>query len=262
MPPPTTTMSNGSAASARTASARESMAAHVIRRPGAIARGPARRYPCQPVPDRGSTTMLRIDETSKTLVAPQEAAFVAEAPPAREELLALVSAGWQAFAAEIGRPNLTFCVAGAAGADVLALDAGAGRVAVIQVAETPGAALSAALTAAGAMSARDTVELAAIHDSLGAAVPGDSPEIVLVGSAWDQQTLTTMDWLVRRHGLELSAYVVQMLRFGSERLLDVTRAYPSVDVPAPAPDFFAQVTPPPPPLQAGVSAPPPGIPAA
>ena len=75
----------------------------------------------------------------------------------------------------------------------------------------------------------------------------------------------TMDFLVRRHGLELSAHVVQMLRFGSERLMDVSRAYPPQDpsaVPAnpPAPDFFAAVgssIPAP-----GYSAPPPGVPAA
>jgi hypothetical protein len=50
--------------------------------------------------------MLRIDESSKTLVAPQQAAFVAEAAPARDELLALVSSGWLAFSNEIGQPHL------------------------------------------------------------------------------------------------------------------------------------------------------------
>jgi hypothetical protein len=204
--------------------------------------------------------MLRIDETSKTLVAPQEAAFVPEAPPARDELLALVSAGWSAFATEIGQPHLSFCVAGEAGADVLAFDASAGRVAVVQVSDDAREALTAALTAAAAMSSRDSVELAGVHPSLGAAVPGDSPKILLVGASFDEVTVATMDWLVRRHGLEISAYAVQTLRFGSERLLDVSRAYPAADVPAPAADpaaFFAQVAPAP--AAEGVSAPPPGI---
>ena len=42
--------------------------------------------------------MLRIDETSGTLVAPQAAGLVQESPPDREELLALVTSSWDAFA--------------------------------------------------------------------------------------------------------------------------------------------------------------------
>src|SRR5688572_8300449 len=159
--------------------------------------------------------MLRIDETSKTLVAPQEAAFVPEAAPARDELLTLVSSGWTAFAGEIGHAHLAFCAADTAGADVVAFDASAGRVAVVHVADDPRSALSAALVAAAGMPGRDAVELAAVHEALSAAVPGDSPRIVLVAGEWDDETLATMDWLVRRHGLEISAFTVQMLRFGS-----------------------------------------------
>ena len=50
--------------------------------------------------------MLRIDETSKTLVAPQAGGLVTEASPDREELLALVGASWEAFAQELGLPSL------------------------------------------------------------------------------------------------------------------------------------------------------------
>ena len=55
--------------------------------------------------------MLRIDETSKTLVAPQAGGLVTEAAPEREELLSLVGASWEAFAQELGRPNLKFVAA-------------------------------------------------------------------------------------------------------------------------------------------------------
>ena len=208
--------------------------------------------------------MLRIDETSKTLVAPQEAAFVPEAPPARDELLALVSSGWTAFAAEIGQPQLAYAVAGAAGADVVAIDASAGRVTVVHVADDPRAVLLPALTAAAAMAGRDSIQLAELHASLGAAVPGDSPKIMLVGGGWNDETLATIDWLVLRHGVDISAYTVQTLRFGSERMLDVSRAYPAADVPAPAAaaEFMATVAQPAPPAATvappGVSAPPPG----
>ena len=46
--------------------------------------------------------MLRIDETSGTLVAPQASGLVQESPPDREELLSLVTASWEAFAGELG----------------------------------------------------------------------------------------------------------------------------------------------------------------
>ena len=45
--------------------------------------------------------MLRIDETSGTLVAPQASGLV-ESPPDREELLGLITSSWDAFSAELG----------------------------------------------------------------------------------------------------------------------------------------------------------------
>ena len=200
--------------------------------------------------------MLRIDESSKTLVAPEAAAFVTEAPPARDELLTLVCGGWDAFCNEIGQPHLRLVAAAPEpGVDVLAFDSSAGRVAVVQIAEDPRAALGAALVAAGQVAGWHAQRLAEVHADLQAAVPGDSPRIVLVGGGFDAESVAAMDWLVRRHGLELSAYQVQTLRFGAERLLSVERAYPAAEaVPAadPAAAFFAQVS----------SAPPPGVPAA
>ena len=47
------------------------------------------------------TAVLRIDETSGTLVAPQASGLV-ESPPDREELLSLVTASWDVFATELG----------------------------------------------------------------------------------------------------------------------------------------------------------------
>src|SRR6266542_2451123 len=144
--------------------------------------------------------MLRIDESSKTLVAPQQAAFVPEAAPAREELLALVSSGWQAFAGEIGQPHVHFLAAAPEpGVDVLAFDDTAGRVAVVIVADDARAALAQALVAAAEVASWDAQDLAEVHESLQAAVPGDSPRVVLVGGEFDDQTVGAMDWLVRRH---------------------------------------------------------------
>jgi len=70
---------------------------------------------------------------------------------------------------------------------------------------------------------------------LTAAVPGDSPQIVLLASSFDARTLTTVDWLTRRHGLEISCFVLSVFRFGNERLLSIRREYPVRDTAAPDP---------------------------
>jgi hypothetical protein len=79
------------------------------------------------------------------------------------------------------------------------------------------------------VAAKDATQLEAIHESLTAAVPGDSPQIVLLASAFDAKALATVDWLSRRHGLEISCYVLSVFRFGNERLLSVRREYPARD---------------------------------
>ena len=78
----------------------------------------------------------------------------------------------------------------------------------------------------------DAASLAAVHDSLQAAVPGDSPQVVLVAGSFDAGTLATVDWLTRRHGLEISCFALSVFRFGAERLLSIRREYPARDVAA------------------------------
>ena len=196
-------------------------------------------------------TMLRIDETSKTLVAPTATEYVPEDAPARDELHALISGGWDAFAGEIGRPGLK--AVGAApepSIDLLAVSED-GRVTVVTVADGPASdALGRALAAGAAVAGWDADKLGAVHEALQTAIPGDSPRLVIIGAHFDAASLATADWLVRRHGLELTAYGIQALRLGSERMMNIVATYP----PAEAPEFVAAV--------AGAPAvPPPGAPA-
>jgi hypothetical protein len=181
--------------------------------------------------------VLRIDETSKTLVAPPAGGLVTEASPERAEMLALVCSSWEAFAGEIAQPSLRFAAAEPVpGLDVLAFDESAGRAVVVQVAgDMSEGQLTRALSAAAAIAALDAAGLAAIHESLQAAVPGDSPQIVFVSAHFDAQLLATVDWLTRRHGLEVSCFGVSVFRFGTERLLSVQREYPARDASAPDP---------------------------
>ena len=181
--------------------------------------------------------MLRIDETSKTLVAPPAGGLVTEVSPDRDELLALVCSSWEAFAGELGQPSLRFVVQGQApGLEVLAFDEQAGRAVVVGVAtEVSDAQLTQALSGAASVAAMDAASLAAVSESLEAAVPGDSPQIVLLASAFDARTLATVDWLTRRHGLEISCFVLSVFRFGNERLLSIRREYPARDTAAPDP---------------------------
>ena len=184
-----------------------------------------------PSPLKRNDQVLRIDETSKTLVAPPAGGLVSEVNPDRAELLSLVCSSWEAFAGELGQPSLRFVASEpVAGLDLLAFDEQAGRAVVVQVAgDADEGQLSRALSAAASVAAMDAAALAAIHESLQAAVPGDSPQVVLVAAAFDLRMLGTVDWLTRRHGLELSCFAVSFFRFGNERLLSIRREYPARD---------------------------------
>jgi hypothetical protein len=188
--------------------------------------------------DRGSCdsteeVVLRIDETSKTLVAPQAGGFVTEDAPDREELLALVASGWTAFAAELGHPSMRLCATQPVpGLDLLAFDEQAGRVVIAQiVGGDPEHEIGRALTASSAVAGWDAGALSGVHESLAAAVPGDSPGIIFIGGSFDARLLGTLDWLTRRHQLAAACFSVSILRFGSERLLAVRRDFPPSDTP-------------------------------
>ena len=214
--------------------------------------------------------MLRIDETSKTLVAPQAGGLVTEASPDREELLALVGASWEAFAQELGLPSLRLLATEPLpGVDMLAFDQEAGRAVVVQVTgETVEWQLYRALQAAAAVAALDAAQLESVHESLAAAVPGETPQLVLVAGAYDPSALATAGWLNRRHGLDISSYAVSVLRFGNERLLSVRREPRDGQSPDPAAEVQWMLTgaspeqaevPAAPAVPAVSSTPPPGI---
>jgi hypothetical protein len=199
--------------------------------------------------------MLRIDETSKTLVAPQADAFVADVAPDQSELTTLLSSSWEAFAGEMGQPHLRFCGHHPAeGIDMLAFDADTGRVVVVQLAGADDdERLSRALASAAQVASWDAAQLEEVHEALSAAVPGDSPMIVLVaGGQPAERAMATTEWLVRRHGVELSAFSVSTFRFGSERLLSVRREFPPREGASSDPAAAMQS------MLASVSAPPPG----
>jgi hypothetical protein len=169
--------------------------------------------------------LLRIDETSGTLVAPQAGGLVTENSPERDELLALIAASWQPFAHELGMPNLRLVGREPAdGLDLLAFDEQSGRTVVLSVTgETVEWQISRALGAVADVAAWDAAQLASVSDALEAVVPGDSPQLVVVAGGYDPRALATLDWLSRRHGVETSCFSVSVLRFGNERLLSVHR---------------------------------------
>lgn len=166
--------------------------------------------------------MLRIDETAGTLVAPGDA-FGDEPALPREELAALLRAGWPAFATEIGRPELLPVPASLpAGLDLLCFDPASGRLTVV----VAGSSLEDALRAAATVADWDADDLQALDPTL-TAVPGASPRLLLVGCGFDDATIVTLDWLVHNHGLEATAHRVRVVRFGAERLVHVDPVYPA-----------------------------------
>lgn len=173
--------------------------------------------------------MLRIDENSKTLVAPQAAEVVQDVPPAPEELLEMACASWDAFMSELGLSSLRLvATAPLPGVDALAFDESSGRVAVVQF--TGGEnQLAAALEGAAMVASLDADALEDIHVALSAVVPGDSPQIVLIGSGLDQRQFQLTDFLVRRHGVDVTAYALVVFRYGADKLLSVRRDYPAAE---------------------------------
>ena len=169
--------------------------------------------------------MLRIDETSGTLVAPQASGLVQESPPDREELLSLVTASWEAFAGELGLEGVRLLAREPVPyVDLLGFDERANRVVVILVTgDTVEWQLGRALGAAADVASWDRERLVSVHSELDTVDGHDSPALVLVAGGYDPRALATIDWLASRHDVPVSAYSVAMVRFGSERLLSVRR---------------------------------------
>jgi hypothetical protein len=169
--------------------------------------------------------VLRIDETSGTLVAPQAAGLVQESPPDREELLGLVTASWDAFAGELGLANVRLLAREPVPyVDLLGIDENAGRVVVILVTgDTVEWQLGRALGAAADVASWDRERLVGVHADLESVNGDQSPALVLVAGGYDPRALATIDWLATRHDVPVSAYTVAMVRFGGERLLSVRR---------------------------------------
>ena len=168
--------------------------------------------------------MLRIDETSGTLVAPQ-ASGVMESPPDREELLGLITSSWDAFSAELGLAGIRLLSREPVPyVDLLGFDEARNRVVVILVTgDTVEWQLGRALGAAADVAAWDPERLASVAEGLGNANGDESPALVLIAGGYDPRALTTIDWLASRHDVPVYAYTVAMVRFGNERLLSVRR---------------------------------------
>jgi hypothetical protein len=169
--------------------------------------------------------VLRIDETSGTLVAPQATGLVQETPPDREELLSLVTASWEAFAGELGLLGVRLLAREPVPhVDLLGLDERSGRLVVVLVTgDTVEWQLGRALGAAADVATWDRERMVSVHADLEPVEPGFSPALVMVAGGYDARTLGTIEWLARNHEVPVSAYSVSIVRFGGERLLTVRR---------------------------------------
>lgn len=170
------------------------------------------------------TAVLRIDENSGTLVAPQASGLV-ESPPDREELLGLITSSWDAFSAELGLSGIRLVAREPVPyVDLLGYDEPNRRVVVILVTgDTVEWQLGRALGAAADVAAWDQDRLREIEASLEDVDGAQSPSLVLIAGGYDPRALTTIDWLASRHEVPVFAYTVAMVRFGNERLLTVRR---------------------------------------
>jgi hypothetical protein len=188
--------------------------------------------------------VLRIDETSGTLVAPQAAGLV-ESPPDREELLGLVTSSWEAFAGELGLSGVRLLSREPVPyVDLLGLDEERNRVVVILVTgDTVEWQLGRALGAAADVASWDRDRLLSVDTELDAVDGKESPALVLVAGGYDPRALATIDWLASRHDVPVYAYTVSMVKFGGERLLSVRREPADVADPTDEVDFLLRHSP-------------------
>jgi hypothetical protein len=145
--------------------------------------------------------------------------------PDREELLTLVTASWDAFAAELGLTGVRLLVREPVPyIDLLGLDEARRRVVVILLTgDTVEWQLGRALGAAADVASWDTERLVAVHEDLEVVDGSQSPSLVLVAGGYDPRALMTIEWLAGGHDVPVSAYAVSTVRFGGERLLHVRR---------------------------------------
>lgn len=168
--------------------------------------------------------MLRIDENSGTLVAPQAGSLVQETPPDREELLGLVTSSWDAFAGELGLSGVRLLAREPVPyIDLIGLDKDNRVIVVLVTGDTVEWQLGRALGAAADVATWDQERLVGVHEGLEDADVEQSPALVLVAGGYDPRALMTIEWLSGRHDVPVSAYAVSMVRFGGERLLSVRR---------------------------------------
>ena len=146
-------------------------------------------------------------------------------PPDREELLALVTSSWDAFAGELGLSGVRLLSREPVPyVDLLGLDETNNRVVVILVTgDTVEWQLGRALGAAADVASWDRDRLMSVDTELDAVDGSESPALVLVAGGYDPRALATIDWLASRHEVPVYAYTVAMVRFGGERLLTVRR---------------------------------------
>ena len=188
--------------------------------PGRIADGEAVRLATLTLQDRGARAdkdspllptgglaVLRIDETSKTLVAPQAGGLVTEANPDRDELLALLGGllGGLRRGARASEPAPGGHRARARRRPARVRRAGRPRRRRPGDRTTSSSARSAARSPPPPRSRAGTPPRSPPSTSRSsAAVPGDSPQVVLIAGGFDAATVATVEWLARRHGVEVS----------------------------------------------------------
>ena len=171
------------------------------------------------------TAVLRIDETSGTLVAPQASGLVGE--PARPRGAARPRDRLVGRLRRRARPDAACACSSREPVpyvDLLGLDEERNRVVVILVTgDTVEWQLGRALGAAADVASWDRERLLSVDTELEAVDGKESPALVLVAGGYDPRALATIDWLASRHDVPVYAYTVAMVRFGGERLLSVRR---------------------------------------
>lgn len=187
--------------------------------------------------------MLRIEESTKKLVAAREGTLVSEALLERSDIQEMIARSWDSFIAELGFPSLSLIDSEvrphesvANRIDLLAFDEDLGRPVIIELKRhrnklqlLQALGYAAMVWTWGPQQFKDLLDDQADDDlinSIDNLEEGVSPGIILIAEEYDPEVILTADWLRRNHEVDIYCFSISLARFGDDLLVRFQLDYP------------------------------------
>lgn len=187
--------------------------------------------------------MLRIDDTSKTLVPPRPGTLKTESLRERQDLQELIVNSWDVVAGELGFPDLRLLgkeiiphASCADRIDILAFDETDGRPAIIELKRDRSRLhLLQGLSYAGMVDTWTTADYARLlegnddedlRNSIEARDATASPAVILIAEQFEPEVILAANWLHSKHEVDIYCFSLKLFGFGEDLHLTVQRDFP------------------------------------